>query len=261
MADGAIVKGSGAKAKGSASGGSTYPAPATRDVLIDESFMDNALGSPFVSSVSGTGAAIQLQTGNANPNMAGVVRLITGTTTTGRAAIAAGVSAAYYQPPGSVWTYRSRFQIPTLATMADDFATRLGLGDTLTGAHTDGVYFEHPTFSTANWQCVCAAAGVRTTVDSGIALVAGVVLDSKIVVTVSADGLSAVAQFYLNAIPANGGGVVAPVLVATISTNIPLIAANAFGALDSAIKAAGTTSREVWIDNYELDVAGRGGAN
>jgi hypothetical protein len=106
-----------------------------------------------------------------------------------------------------------------------------GIGGTSTGEHSNGCYFAYDRTIGTNWQCKTAAAGVRTTTDSGVAVTTGYV---RLTVVVNAAGTSVL--YYINGS-----------LVATIGTNIPSLAA-AFNISVGIFKSAALNSRTILCD-------------
>lgn len=186
----------------------------------------------FTALTSGTAAAV---TSLAIPDNTGigVYTAITGTTTTGRAALLSYPSLCF---GSGALIWEARIQIPTLSDGTETFTVRAGLLDSPT-TQTNAAYFSytHGTNS-GKFQCITSDNGTPTTADSGITVVAGTWYRLRI--EVNAAGTSA--AFFINSASA----------AATNSANIPTGAAKPFAGGFGIVKSAGTTSRSLYAD-YE----------
>jgi protein involved in polysaccharide export with SLBB domain len=170
-------------------------------------------------------------------NHPGISSMSTGTTATGRAAIQTNNAAI--QLAGGAAVLEACIRIPSLPTVAEAFAYRIGFGDSVSADMTDGVYFEL-TQANANWQCATANNSTRTKVNSGVAAAANTFYRLRI--EVNADGTQAL--LYIDS-----------VLVATMTTNIPSGAGRQLGIVASIIKSAGVTSRTAEQDYIAAKIA------
>lgn len=190
----------------------------------------NALnGTPFSAAFSGTGAAGSTSVAGES-SYPGIVRVETGTTTTGYGAFQTALDA--FLLGGGAAIFEAVVRIPTLPTVAEAFAFRIGFGDNAGGDMTDGVYFEL-TQADSDWQCKTASNSTRTTYDTGQAAAANTWVRLRI--EINADGSEA--NFYING-----------TLRATISTNIPTGSGREVGIVASIVKSAGTTERVAQMD-------------
>lgn len=204
--------------------------------IVEEDWVaGSAVGNAgWTSTVSGTGAATSTVSTNVEANRPGVAQLATGTTATGRAALTLGAVSSFFG--GGICTVEMSVRIPTLSTVTEEFNLRLGYGDTVTADQVDGVYFEYDRLQSVNWRCKTANNSVRSTVDSGVAVLAGSWVNLRFVV--NAAGTSV--DYYING-----------ALVGTLGTNIPVTNARICAPLIALIKTAGTTSRTVLVDYYK----------
>lgn len=192
---------------------------------------------PWTSTVSGTGAANTLVTTNQQSNQAGIVQLSTGTTATGRAALAIAPTAHFFG--GGVATLETYIYIPTLSVVAQEYIIRVGLGDLVTGAdHVDGIYFEYDRLNSVNWRLKCANNSTRTTTTSSTAVAAGVWLKLKIVV--NANGTNV--DFFVNGTN-----------IGSVTTNIPITVARVCGPTLIITKSAGTTALTMLVDYFTFE--------
>lgn len=124
-------------------------------------------GNDVQATNSGTGAATSTVATDGSGRV-GLVRSTTGTTATGRTAVATGGSAV--RLAGGAWVYEQSFNITTTSTVTERFQLAIGFIDTYTAANqVDGVYFLYDeggvsTSSTAtgNWQSVTVSNSART---------------------------------------------------------------------------------------------------
>lgn len=138
---------------------------------------------------------------------------------------------------GGVATYESVINIDNLSNSTDTFTVRTGVGDMYdSSVFNNGVWFEYTdTGSSPNWQCINATGGTITTIDSGVAVVAGPWV--RLGWQVNASGTSV--SFYING-----------ALVATSSANIPTTSPNEVNPIFIIMKNAGTTTRRLRTDYY-----------
>jgi hypothetical protein len=133
-----------------------------------------------------------------------------------------------------------RCSVPNLSTVAIEFSTMFGWADALTTiSQTNGLYFlyDRLNFGT-NWQLVSSNAGVKTTVNSGVAVTAAIFNKFKIETNT---GLTR-ADFYID-----------DILVGSISTNLPTGTGKVTGIGTAINKTAGNgTARTLLIDYFEI---------
>lgn len=200
----------------------------------------NALG--WTAGTSGAGAlAVQEQT-TTDSNHIGVFSVVTGTTATGRASLTLNDSGFIVGGGQTLCEWLVR--VPVLSTVSEEYVVRIGINDTASGANldaADGVYFVYDRLNSgANWLARTASSSIRTTADTGVAVVAGGW--HKLRAVVNALGTSV--DFYVDNMS---------VAVATITTNIPSGAGRRAGALIRIDKTAGTTSTSLLMDYFWLN--------
>lgn len=113
--------------------------------------------------------------------------------------------------------------ITALATVANDYTIRIGMGDSTTADFTNGAYFQYTRGTSVNWLIKTAASATRTSTTTTTAVATGWV---KLGISVNAAGTSI--NFTVNGTS-----------VGTITTNIPSAATN-FAAHQT--RTAGTPS-------------------
>ncbi len=182
-------------------------------------------------SISGTNAFVYTEL--PTTLRPGVLKLQTGTTTTGRAGIVSSSGYGEFLFGAGVYTIESEIYITTLSDGTDTYGLRFGFGDDATADFTDGAYFEYLSTTSANWYMCTANNSTRTKTDTSTAVVAGAWLKLKIVV--NAAGTSA--EYFINGVSAG-----------TVTTNIPTTTGRETSAMYSIIKSAGTTNRIFLID-------------
>lgn len=198
-----------------------------------EDFINGA--TDITISSSGAGATTSISQNDGAP---GVAVHQTGTTNTGRSG--ASTAAGSITNTGGVQKFRARVRIAAgVPTLAEDYEYRAGFGDLLTGAPTDGAYFEVPTFASglATWQVVTADGGSRTTVNTGIALTSG--LAAWVLLELE---LASSACIWRITDETSGS-----VASGSVATDIP-DSSDAYGLISGVIKSVGTTNRQVACD-------------
>lgn len=197
------------------------------------------LGFEWGSASAGAGAGLSYTNGDSGH--IGTTSIETGTTTTGRFAVAnaGGLSTYILSATSGLRVFDTKFRVPTLSNGTDTVTVRLGFGDSTTGDHVDGVYLELESNANANLQFKTASNSTRTTSDSGIAIVANTWYRSRIEIV-----NNTAANLYI----AQEGTDLPSTPTVTITTNIPSGTSRAFLAILSAIKSAGTTNRRVDLE-------------
>lgn len=189
-------------------------------------------------SVSGTGAA-NSQNAVADPGgHPGVMQSQTGTTTTGRAGLQGNVGTNVLLGNGAV-RYDCAVRIPTLSDGTETFNVRAGLLDSVSAESVDGCHFRYTHGENGgNWTLVTRSNSVETAANSNVAVVANTWY--RLTVEVNAAGTSV--TFYVNGTACG-----------TITTNIPTAAGRQTGWGHGIIKSAGTTSRSLDVDYWEVE--------
>jgi len=202
----------------------------TTEVFTD--FLNGLTGSVFGSVVNGTSASAGTVTPNTGDEArVGLMRLNTGTDTTGRAACT--LQNACLILGHGVAEIQCEIYIPTLSTITEEFILRFGFLDDATTAPTDGVYFEYDRLTSTSWAIVGANNGSRAITPTSSTPSAATWYKLKIIV--NADGTSA--EFFVNDIS-----------IGNVITNIPVAAGRWTGAGATMIKSAGTTTRTAFLD-------------
>jgi hypothetical protein len=193
------------------------------------------VGGSLINLFAGSGAGF---TGvAATAGLAGIGILSTGTTLSGySAAILATTSAQspFIQNGNFIGHFKVSVSVVTLSDVAQTFDAYVGFIPALvSSAPTNGVYFQYDTDQSANWLCVTANNGVRTTVNSGVA----VTLDyNKLEVRFN----NSEARYYIN-----------NTFITSISTNLPT---GAFSFGKAIFKSVGTTARTLRMDWLAADI-------
>lgn len=198
--------------------------------IMETDFTENIANSVFDDWPSGTAAGGF--TDSVETDALGVWTLYTGTDTTGRMAYISNDNG--YKVGGATLTLIMRVRIPVLSVLAQRFIFRIGFGDSVSGEHTDGIYFEYDEATSANWRIVTANNTTRTKATSGTAVPTDTWVWLKIIVNSAGNS----ASFYVNG---------SEVTNSPIATNLPG-STRTFGIVSSIIKSAGTTGRDVDMD-------------
>lgn len=187
--------------------------------------------------VSGAGAAVAIDSTLVAADTPGVISLSTGTTAAGRAVQFLGTTPIFL-PNGNL-QLEWRVRLPILPAAAQDFFVNVGLQDnpntSTDGGATSNLGFRVPLSTvSANWQAIARRAGVLTTVNTGVALVANAWVKLR-VEFISTGG----ARFFINGVQV---GTMTPAQL-PIGGMAPMI---------KIVKTVGTTSRQVFAD-YSLN--------
>lgn len=200
-------------------------------------FIEGNLQKIFQNEQNGAGAAVtQLANTASLGNNWGVVNMSTGTTATGRSAMAETETGILYFDDGSV-RYETRVYIPILSTAIQRFILRLGFNNSLTTDGTNGVYFRYSdNINGGNWQYVARNGGVESVVNSGIIVAAGQWY--KLGLTIAPGGIAV--DFDINGVIPAG----------QITTNIPTTGATRM--CTGIYKSIGATARTAYLDYIQI---------
>lgn len=193
---------------------------------------DDVIGT---NSGTGTGSNLTAPLGG----RIGVVRSTTGTTATGRSAVA--TAANTFVLGNGTWVYETPVNVTTLSTSVEGFAFLSGFIDVLSAVNqVDGVYFLYDergsstgSTASANWQCVTSSNSVRTFTTTTTAVGANTWVLLRI-------EINAAASSVVFKIDGN--------TVATHTTNIPNTTGRETGFGWLIMKSVGTTARTVDLD-------------
>jgi hypothetical protein len=198
----------------------------------------------FVSQFSGTSAAVNALTDETGHP--GILRLVTGSTATGRASTIVGGTGSesfilgtgefigdILVRPGTLCD--SSTQVCTVACGLIDSAT--------TADSTDGVYLKFDPAASSNWRTVTENNATKSEADTSPAAAPSANTWQHLGIDVNSAGTS---------VTFSVGGAAA----GTVSTNLPSGAGRAFGFGCMILKSVGTTSRTFDLDYARLDIKG-----
>lgn len=216
--------------------------PSTAEVYISQG------GSidPFTTTNSGTGAGTAAFGTSFDAHRPMILQQTTGSTATGRSGYGIGCSAGanVVFDPAVPWAFAVGVYFEDLSTVGETYVWRSGFKDALGADATDGCYFRYDDSASTELQCVCANAGVRTIVNSGVTVAADTWYDLKINVATNA-------TFEMDGAAVCG----------TISTNVPTGTARATAICTEPVKSVGTTARLVYLDYMYARPTGLTGRN
>jgi hypothetical protein len=223
--------------------------PTTTVSVFEDWISGAATGSyGWLLNTSGTGSNAVASNQGLDANHQGILMVQTGSTATGRAGLrlapmVSNVSAAVDGELDIEWLV----QIENLATAVQDFTFLAGLSDlTASGFFTTNaimfVYIANApavggVAASANWQCV-VRGGVSTTLDSGVAVVAGAWIHLKVQLR---NGTGA--EFFIDGVS-----------VGTVAqASLPgATSVGAFSPVAEIEKRVGTTQRRAYADYMRL---------
>lgn len=220
------------------SGASSTGARTTFDYQND--FFLNTATNVMASNVSGASAANTQQSGESSHP--GLIRMTTGTTSTGRAGYISGTNNMLFGS-GVTWTATAGLRVNALSDATDTYIMRFGFGDSATADGVDGCFFRYSNgINSGKWQGVCRKANVESVCDTGLSITAGTWYNLKI--GVSNDTSSA--NFVAN-----------DTSLCTVTTNIPTTTSTVFGLVATMVKTVGTNNTKS-IDLDYLEYRGDG---
>lgn len=168
----------------------------------------------------------------------------TGTQSNGSFALgSASAVAIMFSPTSGTWEYESTFSLPVLSDAVDTYIFGTGFQDNSNADLTvDGAYvrYRHD-INGGRFQFVTVANGVRSTADTGIAVVAGDYYHIRVVVENNTTASLWIKTTFSGTTWSDDG--VWGVPTATLSTTIPNGAAEVTGCGIAILKQAGFTSR------------------
>jgi hypothetical protein len=192
----------------------------------------------FVSTVSGTGAAIIRNNVISDISVFGNTQLSTGTTAIGRSSFSLALDSTYFN--GIQHSIEWKMRLDALSTTGiEQFFVYCGWGDnTGAGDQVDGVYFRYDASVSTNWLAVTSSNSIREVTNTGV--LATAIGYQKFSISVNSTGTQAL--FYING-----------VLVATNTLNISTSQARACGPLVKIEKSVGIGARTVQLDRVQID--------
>jgi hypothetical protein len=200
-------------------------------------FLNAVNGTPFTATASGSGAAVSAASGGwSRP---GVVKLSTGSTSSGKAAISTASSAILFGNGGGL-DFEASVYLTATSNSSQRYQLRIGAIDTLTGDQTDGVYFEYDDSLSSSWRIATANNSTRTKLATSVAVSTSSWISLRLVVNSSGTK----ADFYIN------GN-----LVGTITTNIPTAVGRETGLGILITKSVGSSASTLNVDSvyFQLD--------
>jgi hypothetical protein len=187
---------------------------------------------------SGTGSD-SWRTG-AQDNRPGIIEQDTGTTTTGRSALYLGYASV--DPTADTIsitggeTIEFAFNLFQLSTAGQEFDSRIGLCDVVSGDCVDGIYFEYDRNSSTNWRIATSSNSSRTKTNTSTAVATGWTR-FKIVVNSNATSIT----YYIN-----------DTSVGTIAATIPTTSARQTCPMFQIVKSAGSSIASQFIDYFAM---------
>jgi len=220
--------------------------PTSRTIHISEDWIANTYqGNYFwAQTLSGAGTNTTVILTDVKRKAIGEVQLTTGTTAVGRICLAQSlIGWRLDNLENSIQEWR--VYIPALSTATQEYALSIGWLNTASAlAQTAGLYFTYNRLVNGNnWQAVSTAT-TSTTVDTGVA----VGTTNFVKLRIETNNALSQASYYID-----------DVLVATISTTLPVGAGRVVGPGAIIVKSVGTAPSRLNIDYMELvaNISGR----
>ncbi len=207
-------------------------------LIVYEHFLSatTALINTFAITVNGASASGSPISGDIG--RPGIIRLTTGTTSTGRTSLNSLINGIRFG--NGSYIFETAIMIPTSSDPSNRFTLYIGFGDnTGAGDMIDGAYFQYNDANGNNWQIKTASNSIRTTTTTTIGIVGNTWTKLKVVV---ADVQQA--YFYVN-----------NVLAGSINNNVPQGSGRETGLIFKIEKSVGTTARTVSIDYCKVTFA------
>lgn len=223
--------------------------PTSRTIHLSEDWTANIYQGNYswIQTLSGTGTnttIILTEVNSTSLKAIGEVQLTTGTTAVGRVCLSQSlIGWRLDNLENSIQEWR--VYIPTLSTSTQEYALSIGWLNTASAlAQTAGLYFTYNRLvNGTNWQAVSTAT-TSTIVDTGVA----VGTTNFVKLRIETNNALSQARYYIDG-----------VLVATISTTLPVGAGRVVGPGAIIVKSTGTTPSLLNIDYMELvaNISGR----
>jgi predicted secreted protein len=201
--------------------------------------MFGIVADSYLSSVvSGTGAANSLTVTAGLAGHPGVVTHQTGTTTTGRAAMATTNFSPIILGGNWYWRFEAIFRIGALSDATNTYTYRVGFLDSVSAESSDGVFlrYTHGTNS-GQWQIVARGSNVETATNTTSAVVANTWYRGVIIV----NPLGTSAEAFINGVS-----------IGTVTSNLPTGTGKNTGFGSLMIKSAGTSNVNIDLDSIEI---------
>ncbi len=188
----------------------------------------------------GAGSSSQINNAAADADHVGIVESDTGGTAGGVSALHLGTDGIVTPAAGGLISVEATVQFPVLSTGAQEYISRLGLGDSLVAAdHTDGIYFEYNRALAGDfWVCKTANGpppGNRNIAITTIPIVAGTWYRLRTLAT------PASVLFFVN-----------DALAATLLANIPTGSTQRYAPNLKIQKSVGGTTRTQLVDYFQM---------
>jgi len=208
------------------------------NTMIDD-FCYGGLAGDFTNNwsvvTSGTGSLIAQVSPDNLAGHPGLIEIRAGTASGAAALVRSAFPVTQLLLPTGQWEFRVMLRH---STNVADHVVRVGFGDQAAAVDdiTNGVYFELDNSVSPNWFAVCAASGVRTKQDTGIANDTTTYKEYRALGNASSTRV----DFYVD-----------DVLRTSITTNIPTNLATAYcaGQVD---KGVGAIARSLFVDYYYM---------
>lgn len=206
----------------------------------------NAGTLSFSESVSGTGADAYSTNIGVEGDTGSIIGICGSGGVNNRLSLYTGIVLGILSNRGvfffgtNTYTYTFFAEVNSLGTSTtDEYYTAHGFGDNLSHlTSTNGAWFEYGVGRSVNWEFRTSKAGVATSIDTGIPVVADTLYKFKIVVQ-DVDG-TLTAYGYID-----------DILVATSTTNIPNTNSNSVGLIHKIIRQTATsTDRDFKLRKY-----------
>jgi len=191
-------------------------------------FFTDFCGTPAEWASSTSGGTFSSTALGPGTNRAGIMRSTTGTGTTGR--VGAGfANTEILTCSGGAMGWEWSLTPTTMSGGSDTCTCRFGFVDSVSGAPTDGVFFQFDLSlgTLSNWKIGTRSNSSETLTTTGTA----VTVASFVTLRVEVNAAGTSAEFFIDGVS-----------VGTITTNIPASSSRTFGFGFSQIKSAGTTN-------------------
>ena len=204
-------------------------------ILIFDDFISNtAVGNVGFTSTSANGGSSSVITSESNHS--GISQLSTGSSgATGYNNLFLGSNTIFLG--NGTLDLEFLIRLPTLSSGTEEYVVRIGLGDTLTTDHSNGVWFEYDRATSVNWRYCVNNAGSAAKVSSSTAVSENTWIKLKISVNAAASLIT----FYV-------GGV-------SIGTAASGFSTSGFGPRININKTVGSSARVLQMDYFSLNYA------
>lgn len=213
------------------SSGSGTSSSSSTILLFDDFISNTAVGNTGFTSTSVSGGSSSIVASESNHS--GIVQLSTGSSSSSAYSNLFLGSNTIFLGNGNL-DLEFLIRIPTLSAGPEEYTVRVGLGDTLNGDHSNGIWFEYDRTTSVNWRYCVNNEGSATKNTSTTPVLENTWIKLKI--SINAD--ASLITFYINGVS-----------IGTVASGFSI---NGFGPRIHIVKSNGTGARVLQMDYFSM---------